>query len=636
VTANFPLARRAARFAPLLLLIAALALRLHHLGQIEHNVDQAYPIGQALRTLDRGDLPLLGQRTSAQIPNPPLAGYLYLPIVALTRSALAVQIVVILLNSAGVLLGWAAIRAAAGARAAWIAGWLLAVNPWLIEYSRTTWVQALLPFYVPALAWLLWPLLIGRSRHPGARWIAACVIFALAAGSYLLAYALLIPIGLWLLLYRQRLAVVPRRSLIIGLLIPLISGMVYVGALLSAPDGRSGLETFTGSGVRFSAEAWDHALRLISGRDYPAARGAEAPTQDGALRQTLTDGAHVVISAITLIGIGIALWRSRRDRRALLLPIGFVAPVAIMTVTTQVVHPFYQLLGMPSGAALAGSGVVWLLDRGPRAWRWAAAIAAAGLLFAFGALMAISSVRFAEATAATPGAHGLGALPLSVGLRLGAALDAALPEDGAVYADVDEWTLASFSGRTFASFWREIDPVRLIILPRAGGAYIRIDAAGLTPIPGAQTTILDLADGTAVRLDALAPDPALPTDFDPLEAVGLLDGRAALALRGWSLTQAGDRIALHLAWQVIEADERTAGRLFAPFAHLFTASGERAAIIDAAPVPGYVWRTGDLHLHRLTFVPPPDLAAIRVGQYDGGAGINLLFDGSPVVDLPLD
>lgn len=622
------------RYAPLLLLIVALALRLHHVGQIEHNVDQAYPIGQALRTLDRGDLPLLGQGTSVLFANPPLAGYLVLPLVVLTRSPLAVQIGILLLNSVGVLLGFAAIRAAAGSRAAWIGGWLLAVNPWLIEYSRTTWVQALLPFYVPALAWLLWPLLTTTIAHPGRRWIAACLIFTLAAGSYLLAYALILPIGLWLALYPRRVRAIPRRSLIVGLLIVIVPGLIYAGALLTSPAAGARLETFAADGPRVSLEAWEHALRLISGRDYPAARGTEAPIQDAALRQTLTDGMHLVTLALTLFGIGLSLWRARRDRAPLLALIGFFTPIALMTISTQIVHPFYQLLGLPAGAALAGIGAVGLIDRVPRSARRPAALIGIALLIAFGALMAVNSARFAEATAATPGAHDLGALPLSDGLRVGAALRAALPNDGAVYAAVDEWTLNSVSGRTFASFWREIDPARVIILPAAGGVYVRMEQADMASIAGAQVTRLDLADGTAVRVEAVAPSPTLPADLTLLDATGAIDGRAALALRGYAVTEMDEWVELRLAWQVIEAGDHTAGRLFAPFAHVFATSGERVAIVDGASVPGYLWRTGDLHLHRLMFERPADLAAIRVGQYDGGAGINILFNGSPLIDLP--
>ena len=34
-----------------------------------------------------------------------------------------------------------------------LAAVLMAVNPWVIEYSRSTWVQSLLPFFTCALAW---------------------------------------------------------------------------------------------------------------------------------------------------------------------------------------------------------------------------------------------------------------------------------------------------------------------------------------------------------------------------------------------------------------------------------------------------------------------------------------------------
>ena len=42
----------------LLIMLVAAFLRTEYLLQIEHNVDHAYPIWQALQTLDRGALPL--------------------------------------------------------------------------------------------------------------------------------------------------------------------------------------------------------------------------------------------------------------------------------------------------------------------------------------------------------------------------------------------------------------------------------------------------------------------------------------------------------------------------------------------------------------------------------------------------
>ncbi|MFW5748423.1 MAG: hypothetical protein ACOCYT_02285, partial [Chloroflexota bacterium] len=164
----------------------ALIVRFRYLLYIEHNVDHAYTVWQAMNTLTNGALPVAGQGTSVLFANPPLTGYLYLPIVALTRSPLAVYVLVIALNTLGVWMTYRAVRAALGVYPALIAAALMAVNPWVIEYSRTSWVQALLPFFVPAVAWLLWPVLLGISRRPVKRTMLGLIMTALLAHTYLL------------------------------------------------------------------------------------------------------------------------------------------------------------------------------------------------------------------------------------------------------------------------------------------------------------------------------------------------------------------------------------------------------------------------------------------------------------------
>src|SRR3954469_18606947 len=81
------------------ILLLAAFLRFQHLDAIQHNVDYAYPIWQALTTLDRGSLPITAQGTSVLFANPALTGYLYVPWVALTRSPLGPTIFVIVLNT---------------------------------------------------------------------------------------------------------------------------------------------------------------------------------------------------------------------------------------------------------------------------------------------------------------------------------------------------------------------------------------------------------------------------------------------------------------------------------------------------------------------------------------------------------
>lgn len=606
----------------------AAALRLTQIGLAEHNVDQAYPIGQALRTLERGEWPLLGQATSVLFANPPLAGYLYLPLLAISRSALGVAIVVAAINSLGVGLAADALRRAFGLRTAVIGGVLLAVNPWLIEYSRSTWVQGVLPFYACALAWLLWPLLTGETRHAGRRWIAACVVFALAAGSYLLAYALALPVLVLMIAYRRRMTRVPRRTLWIGLAVVVIPALIYVGAVLVAPDAAARARSFGGGEVRVTWEAWDHAARLVTGRDYPLARGQEAPAGDAALRQTLTDAAHLIGLLAIIAGAGYS------PRQPLLL-IGWLVPIAVMTVTPQVVHPFYQLIGIPYGAGLAAYGIHRIIgwtERRHIAVIGYAVLGIGGL--AFGGLMAINSIRFAQATAITPGIHGLGALPLEDGLRVGDAVRSAGHSSGlAVYADADEWTISSLAGRSFGAFWRQIDPARTVILPADGGVYVRMDDApppffGLPP-----PARIALADGRVVLVQAAPPGHPLPNTVIPMASTGAVNDRPSLDLIGYAiLDEAGATVTLVTAWQVIGVD---GGWGFAPFAHIFDAAGSRVAIVDGAVVPGYVWRVGDRHLHRMTFTQPVDgYAQIGIGQYDANAAVNVLFDGSAVVLLP--
>src|SRR6185436_17327156 len=89
-------------------LFLAAFLRFQHLDAIQHNVDHAYPIWQALMTLDRGVFPVTAQGTSVLFANPALTGYLFVPWVALTRSPIGPYIFVIVLNTLAV---WSAYSA---------------------------------------------------------------------------------------------------------------------------------------------------------------------------------------------------------------------------------------------------------------------------------------------------------------------------------------------------------------------------------------------------------------------------------------------------------------------------------------------------------------------------------------------
>lgn len=618
----------------LLLLIMGLAafLRAEYLLQIEHNVDHAYPIWQALQTLNRGALPLTGQGTSVLFANPPLTGYLYLPFVALTRSPIAVYVFVIALNTLAVLLSFRVARLLASTNLALVAAFLMAVNPWVIEYSRTSWVQSLLPFWVCALAWALFPVLLGKAEHPARRLLIAFVLLTGLAQSYLLGFLMVIPVGLLVLIFWRR---VPKPALLFGIALFGAAALLYGAGLFaqrSAVEARLG--EFGGNAAHFSTEALNHALRLVTGSDYAVARGMLAPIADSALRQDLSNAAHIVLVAVLVVGVAVGLWRLRRAGRerakALIVLVWFFVPILLMSYVGQVVHPFYQLLGLPAGYVLVAWGVGVFARLQPRMTFTLAAV----LLVPFGVLMGINSARYYQETAAIPGAHGLGALPLDVGLQLGAVMREQLP--GLVYADVDEWILSSFSGETL-DFTRDARAPAFNIIPPSG-MYIASYAAGETPVvplgENAHTEI-PLADGSTLTLDHLS-QMALP-GTQTLQ----FPSDQGIALEGYELLNDGETWTLITYWRIEQRVDGIDQRLFAPFAHVFDADGNRAAIVDGQAVPGYEWRAGDLHAHRMTFTLPESdaLFTIRVGQYDAGRSLNAIFvlesgEYTPVIELP--
>jgi hypothetical protein len=697
-----------------ILLIAAL-LRAAHLGQIEHNVDHAYPIWQALTTLEAGALPLAGQGTSVLFANPALTGYLLLPGMAITRSAVSAYVLVIALNTLGVYLVFRIARRMVGVPAALVAAGLLAVNPWMIEYSRATWVQGLLPFFAAALAWALWPVLLGGSRRQGRRLILAFVILALYTQTYLLAFLVLAPVGLLMVLCWRQL---PRRALLIGIAFFVVSTAVYgVGLLQQASTVQSRLSAFSSAPRQLRPESLDHALRLISGADYAIARGVDAPAGDSALRQALSQVAHGVVVAGVVAGcwwlvVGIvhssqftvhspertAISKRRSavirqvatadginpvpttpspDGRArptdevtggytgedalirpyetvpaypkslsaisyqlsAILFLTFTLPILLMGYTGQPVHPFYQIIGIPAGHILAGMGLVRLvqwLTRSPRRAGWLLA----ALFIPYVGLMAVNSLRYAEETAVTAGIDGLTALPLGVGLQLGAAINAHLPAGGRVLSDGNEWILNSFSGRLYPVM-NDVRAPAVQIIPAEGGLLLRAGyGEGFAPVPYAER-VWEWSDVEMAGLYHLALDRYAPGLVDALPIPNPLrvEGQEGIDLLGYGWDESGNgETVLTTWWQVSVVPPGSGVTLFAPFIHVYDAAGVRVQIIDGQTVVGGDWRVGDVHVHRMAFTLPESGGPFRleIGQFDGVAGRNVIFlpDYVPTIRLP--
>lgn len=627
----------------LLIMMAAAFLRAEYLLQIEHNVDHAYPVWQALQTLDRGVFPLTGQGTSVLFANPALTGYLFLPLIALTRSPLGAYLLVIALNTVAVLLAYRTARLIVGGDWALVAALLMAVNPWVIEYSRTSWVQSLLPFGVCALTWALFPVLLGVARHPARRLLVAFTILTAVAQTYLLAFALVVPVGVLIVIFWRR---VPKRALAVGAAIFLIAAAIYSAGLLAQSAAvQARLSAFGSNPAHLSTEALDHALRLVTGQDYAIARGTLAPIQDSELRQRLSRFAHVALGWTVFIGAGMALLRllgGNWRNRAIIPLVWWGLPIAMMSYVGQVIHPFYQLLGIPAGYVLAAWGckavfesTVQSLRREPTArdsgFRGTAIVLI--LLVPFAVLMGINSARYYQDTAVTPGIDGLSALPLEAGLKLGAAIREKLP--GTVYADIDEWILSSFSGATLDTV-RDARAPAFNFVPAASGVYVALYKAGEPEAAPLGVDVLGrirMVDGSVIVVDHLS-----QSAMTPMIQMNVSSDQG-ITLVGYEVDRQDDTWTLTTYWRVVERVEGIDQKLFAPFAHLFDTDGQRILIVDGQAVPGYEWREGDMHAHRLTFtVAAGTPFTISVGQYDAGNGVNAIFvlpDGEYTPLIPL-
>ncbi len=614
-----------AQWILLAILLVAAMLRFQNLPAIEHNVDHAYPIWQALMTLDRGVWPVTAQGTSVLFANPALTGYLFIPWVALTRSPIGAYLFVISLNTLAV---WLAYRAAAillGERRALVAAFLMAVNPWVVEYSRTTWVQALIPFFSCLVFWLLVPVLLGRANHPGRRMLLSLLALTVMTQTYLLAFMILAPVLVFMIVFRGR---IPWRWAAVGAGIFVVATGVYsLGLIANGSETLARLHEFASGSSHLSLEAWSHAVRLVSGQNYPVARGMDAPINDWVLREYLSQAVHYAILAAILIGIAQAIravWRRGEDRDAgLIALVWFALPILPMTYVSKPVHPFYLLLTLPAGYILAAWGAGSLLR-----WRTGAAVLL-GAAVPITLLMGLNTLRFAENTLAHPGAYQLGALPVGVGIDM---VHALLPADtrqpgAVVFADVDEWTLNSLAGSPFPVD-RDLNTGQITYVPTGGATYLFFMEAGTKPLPpvgASDSAEFRFADGTAVRRYRVRPDTVAGL---PGPAIQSDRGITYLGMKLESPLQAGATSTLLTYWRVDDLQVERGQWLFGPFVHVYDAAEQRITIANGAVVPGSRWRLGDIHIQRIVLNIPGSVRGpftLQIGQYDGVHNANALF-----------
>ncbi len=636
-----------------LIVLIGFALRLGDIGLMRLGYDHSYPAYQALGLLDAGIWPLTGQPSSIFLDNPALMAYLQVVPLLVERSPWVVVLFVVLLNSLAIWFVFAAARDMLDYRAGLLAAFLFAVNPWLIWFSRASWVQALLPFYMAVAAWGLWTAWAGPAqlgqRRVGWRFLAGGVAVVLMTQSYVLAWGVLPAIAVLMLLYWRR---VPQRALLASAALLLSGFAVYlVGMVGRAGSNLLKLDTFVDAlNLTPSIDALLHAVRLVNGMEFASAN-ALSPGVASPLWSGMEAIVALLLGAALFAGTFLALRAVRaggRSRRVgIVLLVWFALPVLLAALLAGAgdIHPHYLLLTVPAGTILAA----WALDSLYTCRSYAVAVTAVLLL---AAVASVGSLNLAnQRVAAEPIWPAYDGWSLSAATRMAQAAGPLLDQSAApaagprrVVAAGDKALLSSLTGHYVAPIEGAQFPDYVVVSAADSVLYM---LEGVPALPRHLWPFFDAAASEVVEVAAGRPfmlrptKPAAATAFaeQPHVAVGW-PSEAGLTLAGYRLR--GDLhveglIELIAYWRVDDLHPDRAGWFAGPNYHLVDGDGHILSNIGEHGSWGSEWVVGDLYIEHIVVPIPravtPGWYTLDVGLYDPLRDVAYTFfppDGRPV------
>jgi 4-amino-4-deoxy-L-arabinose transferase-like glycosyltransferase len=618
----------------LIVLAVGASFRFFTLGLVRHSYDDSYPIYDALRILDGHKLLLTGQPSSVFLDNPPLMSYLQAIPLLVWRSPWAVYIFITVLNTIAIWFVYRAAQQLLGDAAGLLSAFLFAINPWVVYFSRTTWVQALIPFFTALIAWGLWPTIVTERRSPS-RVLAASLAVTAMTQTYIQAWGVLVQTGPLVILFRRR---IPRRSLYAGISIFALALTLYgVGLSEGWETNRTKLLGFLSKGeFHLTRDGLDHAVRLVTGRDFEYVY-AQGETGEYNLRRTSSLTAHYLLGAALITGVTravIELRRGSRDRRtAVVLLVWFAVPIVLASISAYSVHPHYLLLSCPAGYMLAAWGISPLLHR-----KWLCRIVIFVLLV-IAILFGFNLHRASEEVASSPTRPEFDGWALEAGAQVGAAVRDLSKGNGypiRICAKGGETLLSSLSG-TYVATLKEVDFPNYVVLP--GEEPLLYVLVNTVPEPEALGPLHEsfpehnilLTDGTRVSFLR-----ALPYSRDSALALPevILDwpSEAGLSMLGYSLkavVRPGQLIHCTTYWRVEELHPGREEWYIDAFYHLLDQAGRIITNVGGHGQWGYRWQLGDVYVDRVSIPVPADLAP---GEYRVEMG---LFDCIHTRNYPL-
>ncbi len=597
--------------AGVLLLLLASLLRIYGFEETLLAWDQSYLISNAIETA-RLHPPLAGIKSSVGVYQTAVISYLAAIPWLLVPRVIAIKWFFSVLDLIAVAVLYRAVRMVFGYRTGVLSALLYVTNPWVVEFVRWIWYQALTTTWA-ALAFSFLLLAVARRPHRGL-YLALGLISAMLMGTVHIAglpWAVVLYAAGFLLAWRTR----SWAGLGIGVA---GGGLILLPYLLFTLREVPG-DVFQALRVGTQGSGWNLAvfpltLELISGRGFHSVPGSPVWTQALVHIPQAIEWPDYLLGVALVVGLlGLIAWKERRP--ALLWVLGWTVGAPLMYLRSSVyLVGFYLLYVLPAPFVLMGLAAGGAERFPQRALRVAGKIL--GLLLT-GVLLLISLV-WAQAWGVR--------IRLEQEGRMGAPTRAWLLDQTAEkiggfleqHPDCTVVVLSSFVGDGSAFDWiraaLQTDQVRVV--PTGSGLIIAPRCTCYLMAPGSTEADLSPIQERLVEEPRMSIPATPPWRFYCLAERGdlpppLAEWENGLRLLGVHIDGAPQpngqvRVAYTWHYRAVTSDS------YHFFNHLFQGETTLVAQMDGPGVPSQYWRDDDVLITRFELRLP---ASVEPGTY---------------------